>query len=370
MRNKKQTGKFKLKQVKKMNKNSNKNYFTESIPPNYYARFRFNLDELLDFLQHFSGKPFAEIPQVYQCLDDLGYWSLVRNSEIFEYTLDLEESLTYQFKVLSDTFDYRLDEVLVWGDLTKPESEKFLVKIEEKFIDDEQEIYRVEILHSQVTILVSRYELDYWNASGSSLPLDSLVEMVDWSKDKFWQMRLENFKSFMASQNFIFNFKAPETEIESQRKELCHQIKAFFSLEKGSMNQRGRGLGLLSCGSGEDHDSLLVLAFSLQALGQSFGIISRLWGKMEEFDYLPTYLKVSFAKLNDSLPLERSDSLLSDVGIRPIQRPMSEVLKKVLAKGPFGKWESEAYIKSKLPNVNKSDESQSDATEVKASTDK
>jgi len=342
----KKRAKTRLKSVKRILKRDliEKNP-SEIIPSSYFARFRFNLDELLNYLKESSGKLFIEIPQVYQCLDDLGYWSLVRASNNFIFTQELELSLVAQFNLLNKVFEYHLSDVLIWGDVSHNNSERFLVKVVEKVNDNEQELFRVEFLKSGATLLVSRYELDYWNASGSSLPVDTLLEVIDWSNDYFWHKRLNDFKLFMVQNNFKFNFLVSDSEILNQREELFSFIKSFYSLKEGNLYQRNRGIGLLSCGSGSEQENLLVLTFALQALGQPFGIVSRLWGKFSEFDFTPEFLKIKFGHISSVLTLNYMNRAIEDLELRPIQRPLSEVLKRVLAKGPFGKWESLIYIK-------------------------
>lgn len=345
----KKGSKTKLKSVRKpLKRNSLDKNAVELFHSNYFARFRFNLDELITYLKESSDKAFADIPQVYQCLDDLGYWSFVRESKVFTFTAELQASLVAQFDLLKESFEYKPSDLLLWGEITHDTPERFLVKIIEKVISDEPDLFRVEVLSSGATLLVSRYELDYWNGCGSSLPVDTLVEAIDWSNDKFWQKRLNDFKLFMINKNFKFNFLSSETELLTQRQELFDHIQSFYSLNEGDLFQRGRGIGLLSCGSGAEHEKLLILTFALQALAQPFGIVSRLWGKVIESNSTPQFLKISFGRLHslDSINFMNQQAV-TELDLRPIQRPLSEVLKKILAKGPFGKWESLISIRPK-----------------------
>lgn len=313
----------------------------------FFARFRFNLEELIAHLKEGSGKQFSEIPFVYQCLDDLGYWTLVRQSDVFEFTAELEHSLRQQFKVLSSTFDYSVGDTLLWGDLNRAQTQRYLIRVVEKVVEGEQELFRVELLSSGATILVSRFELDYWNSTGSSLPNDNLMEAIDWDSDNFWLKRLGDFKEKMATQQFQFNFSAEGSELAIQQAALLNEIKTFFTLTPGASSQRGRGLGYFACGQGEYEDSALVMAFALQALGQQFGIKARLWGFESEGKAKPSFLIVQTDKSGASFETWKELTLKHPL-YRPIQRPLSEVLRKVLANGPFGNEESLTMIRGSL----------------------
>lgn len=355
----KKVKKMKLKTIKKsIRKNiaadDNASHFIRS---SFFARFRFDLKELLTYLKESSGKLFVDIPQVYQCLDDLGHWSLVRQSNVFHFTNELESLLTAQFNLLNDTFDYKVSDTLICGDIVHNNTERFLVKIVEKVIDSEQDLFRVEVIDSGATFLVSRHELDYWNGAGSSLPVDKLVEVIDWSKDTFWHKRLNDFKSFMIAQNFKFNFLVSELEILQQQEMLLEKIQTFFSLNNGDLIQKGRGIGLLSCGSGSETDRLVVLALALQALGQPFGLIARLWGKSMGRDKTPAVLNVRLGRSQPHEAVLFMKQVIQELDLSPMQRSLSEVLKLVLAKGPFGKWESLVSIQSRT-NINDQEEEQ------------
>lgn len=340
--------KIKLKTIKNsVKKNSLEKNSSVLIRSSFFARFRFDLKELLTYLKESSGKLFVEIPQIYQCLDDLGYWSLVRESNVFHFTKELESLLTAQFSMLNDTFDYKASDILICGDIVRNNSERFLVKVIEKVIDDEQELFRVEVIDSGASLLVSRYELDYWNGSGSSLPVDKLVEAIDWSNDTFWQKRLNDFKLFMVAQNFNFNFLASAAEVQQQQEMLLDKIQTFFAMKDGDLFQKGRGIGLLSCGSGNEVDRLVVLTLALQALGQPFGLISRLWGKSVGRDKTPAILNVRFGRKQSISSALFMKQVIQELDLSPMQRSLSEVLKLVLAKGPFGKWESLVSIRTR-----------------------
>ncbi len=349
----KKSGHSKLKKAKKITrKKSLETEINHSIRASYFARFRFNLDELLSYLRDSSGKLYANIPLVYQCLDDLGYWGFVRASEIFHFTEELESSLKAQFNLLEKTFDYNISDVLLWGSLSQKDHEKFLVKITEKILDGDQELFRVEVLESGASFLATRFELDYWNAAGSSLPVDSLVEVIDWSKDQFWQKRLDDFKVWMVSNDFKFNFLTSDSDILLQQELLIQKIQDYFTLNNGDLFQKNRGIGLLSCGSGSEQDRMLVLTFAFQALAQSFGIAARLWGRTTRYEGIPVLINIQTSQKRSYSSIEFFKQISNEKILRPIQRPLSEVLMRVLAKGPFGQWESLSYVKIKESDNN------------------
>lgn len=350
----KKVKKMKLKTIKKsVRKDAADKNASHVIRSSFFARFRFDLNELLTYLKESSGKLFVDIPQVYQCLDDLGHWSLVRESSEFHFTNELESILTAQFNLLNDTFDYKSSDVLICGDIVRNSAERFLVKVIEKVVDDEQELFRVEVIDSGATFLVSRYELDYWNGAGSSLPVDKLIEVVDWAKDTFWHKRLNDFKSFIIALNFKFNFLASEIEIQQQQEFLLEKIQTFFTMNEGDLFQKGRGIGLLSCGSGSETDRLVVLTLALQALGQPFGLVSRLWGKSVGREKTPAVLNVRLGRKQSPASALFMKQVIQELDLSPMQRSLSEVLKLVLAKGPFGKWEALVSIRSRTTDQNK-----------------
>ncbi len=323
------------------------NYRPSIIWADFFARFRFNLEELMAYLKGVSGKLYSDAPFAYQCLDDLGYWTFIRQSDVFELTPELENSLRHQFDFLSSVFEYSIGDTLLWGDLNRPQTKRFLVSLVEKVVEGEQELFRVELISSGATILVSRFELDYWNAAGSSLPNDTLVETIDWDRDAFWLKRLSDFKEKMANKQFQFNFGTNASEIAKQQNALLHEVQAFFTLSPGSKSQSGRGLGYLACGQGDYEDTALVMAFAIQALGLQFGIRARLWGFEKEEKTKPSFLLIQTDK--SGLPIESwRDLTLNHPLYRPIQRPLSEVLRKVLANGPFGKEESLILVRGSL----------------------
>jgi hypothetical protein len=312
------------------------------IKPDYFARFRFGFDELKRFLRSVSGELYADLPFVFQCLDDLGHWSYVRQSERFEFSSELEQVLRDQFEFLSRSFDYTPGKTVLWGNIRQLGSPKFQVNIVEKLIEGEQELFRVEVVDSNATILVSRYELDFWNAPGSSLPLDQMVVSVDWNADAFWLKKLTNFKEAMAREGFAFNFAVDGMAMREQQEGLFSKLEKFFALTEGELIQNSRGLGYLSCGNGTSDQNALVMAFVLQALGQPFGINARLWGTTGYSGPSPVFLVKGF--LGCSNEGKHSEIFLAkNSGCRPIQRPMSEVLRMVVASvGPFGRPEADS----------------------------
>ena len=335
--------------------NKPKKLFNSIIRPDYFARFRFNIDGLIRYLKEVSGKSFMDAPFAFQCLDDLGYWTLIRESETFIFTLELERSLKNQFNLLSKIYDYEQGDVLIWSDIKKPISNRYQIQIVDKLTEGSQELYRIEILESKVTLLVSRFELDYWNAAGSSLPTDSLCEDIDWNQDYFWLKLLTNFKEQMSEDKFFFDFNQNEEMIVYQQKLLLEKVQKFFTLRVGELEQRHRGLGFLACGEGNQKDNALVMAFAIQALGQCFGIRARLWGQRHDHLLVPKFLLIRDCKSKVRLS-EEIFSVLSDHSNIPIQRPISEVLRRVIATSTmFGK---EELIPEKLETMDINDNSE------------
>lgn len=332
------------------------------IKADYFARFRYNLDELLTFLKQSSGKPFTEVPFVYQCLDDLGHWSFVRQSDTFNYTEKLEKTLIQQFEFLKKSFDYAPGDILIWGDLNHRESEKFPVQVKELVAQGDQDLFRVEVLGTMATMLVSRFELDYWNAAGSTLPLDAIEEVVDWSRDFFWAKKLGDFKAKFASDGFQFNFDADEPTTRRQQDFLLKEIREFFSLPEGTFIQKDRGIGFLACGQGSAADNLSVQTLALQALAQSFGIRARLWGEREFLKENPQFILIYHSKRSTTWG-QSQQGLFQIPQLRPIQKPLSEVLRRLLAKGPFGKPESLTSIRGSIEQAQGKSEKVADAAD-------
>ena len=318
------------------------------IRPDYFARFRFDLEELLSFLKERSGLPFTDVPMVYRCLDDLGYWSLVRQSTHFQYTAELESSLRAQYELLSIAFSYNPGQILLWGDLNNPSGQRYEVQLVERVAEGDLDLFRIQVLASGATILVSRFELDFWNASGSSLPEDSLGEVINWDRDFFWLKRLRDFKELMVSKKFNFDFMAVGESLRQQQEQILQEIEGYFNLPSGPLEQKNRGLGFLACGQGGSKDSALVVSMALQALAQSFGIKARLWST-EDNNSKDYQVKVSMMGSAPTCPTNNDERFLNEPQFRPIQRPLSEVLSRVLAKGPFGKAESSSVIRGALP---------------------
>ncbi len=315
--------------------------------PDYFLRFRYNIDGLIELLKKSSGLEYASHPHLFQILDDLGHWALVRESSHFNFTSEIENTIRAQFKVLKKAFrNYNVSDILIWGDISNPNSSKQLVKILEIDIDSEAELFRVETLDTKASFLTSRYELDFWNATGGTLPVDHLIEVIDWDRDPFWLQKLDAFKNAMVVKKFSFNFVADEVSLVEQRLNLVNEIRSFFQLQLGELVQSGRSLGLLACGNGSSETSALVEALAIQALGQVFGIKSRLWGITTNFKIVPSFLVVDINEHETNTPSHLSKyPQISESGYRPIQRPLSEVLRRVLAAdgGPFGRPESSTF---------------------------
>lgn len=337
---------------------------TLSFRPDYFARYRFNIDELCGYLSKSSGQLYSSIPFLFQYLDDMGHWSLVRQSEIFKFTSSLEEKLRLQFKMLERVFSYNDTDILLWADIRSKGMSRQLVKIEEQINKHGEDLYRVQALNSGATFLVSRDELDYWNASGSTLPVDHLIEVIDWNRDLFWLKKLNDFKIKMVEKNFNFTFSNSEEGLIHQRQQVVDEIKSFFNLSEGELNQSKRGLGILSCGNGSAEQSQFIFAMALQALGQVFGISSRLWGKVDDkFEVNPSFLLYSTSENKNISEQSLIQKILLDQSYKPIQRTQNEVMRRVMAKGPFGHYESLGLLRT---NSEYSDEKETkEVTSVK-----
>lgn len=317
--------------------------------PDYFSRFRYNIDGLIELLKKSSGLEYASHPHLFQILDDLGHWTLVRESSHFNFTSEVENTIRAQFKMLKNTFkNYKVSDILIWGDLSNLNSSKHLVKILEVNIEAESELFRVETLDTKASFLASRYELDFWNGTGGTLPVDHLIEVIDWDRDPFWLQKLDAFKNAMVVKKFHFNFSADNEALVEQRMNLVNEIRSFFQLQLGELVQSGRSIGLLACGNGPVETSALVEALAVQALGQVFGIKSRLWGLTTNFKIEPSFLVVDISELEANSPFHLNQyPQIREFGYRPIQRPLSEVLRRVVAAedGPFGRPESSTFKK-------------------------
>jgi hypothetical protein len=159
--------------------------------------------------------------------------------------------------------------------------------------------------------------------------------------------RVSDFKDKMASQQFQFDFSGEASDIAKQQNALLNEIKIFFALSPGLKSQSGRGLGYLACGQGDYEETALVMAFAIQALGQQFGIRARLWGFEKEEKTKPSFLLIQTDKSGVAIESWKELTLNHPL-YRPIQRPLSEVLRKVLANGPFGKEESLILVRGSL----------------------
>lgn len=311
-----------------------------SIRPNYFARFRFDLTGLLTFLKSASGQKWSEVPLAYQCLDDLGHWTFVRASEVFEYTAELEEQLKNQFHLLQSIFTYELGDQIYWAPTCTPGSVRQRAMVVEKFEMDHEEFFRIQIENTEATVLVSLDALNFWNGAGSSMPIDELRESIDWDHDRFFLKHLANFKESMAKDDFSFDFSLSGKELLEAQTKLWEKLTTFFKISQGDLRQAGRGVGFLACGQGNSDDQALIEAFVFQALGQSFGIKARLWQLPDQ----KLNLHVSLGKQSQNL-LGEGNFILDEPEAFPLQRPLAEVLRRVIAFGPFGRWESPNWIK-------------------------
>lgn len=309
---------------------------------NYFARYRFQLEELISYLKSASGFLYSEVPLAYQCLDDLGYWTLVRTDKKFVFTEQLESSLRHQFAHLQELSNYQVGELLIWAPLQNREGARQIVKVVEKVSEGEKTVYRIQIQGSEATLLVSHDELNYWNAAGSSMPIDELNETIDWDKDVFWLKRLNDFKEMMAHENFEFNFSLKGEEMEEQKFKLIQQIIQFFHLSEGSLVQRHRGLGFLACGQGDSNDNALVMSFVIQALGAMFGLQGRLWQRLGATGDREFQLRILSGK--QSQEMLTSSFVMKDQTYQPYQRTINEVLRRLIAAGPFGQAESQNWV--------------------------
>lgn len=308
--------------------------------PDYFARFRYNEIGLIRLLKSSHGLSYVDHPHLFQILDDLGHWTLVRNSATFNFSEELELTLRNQFKMLENSYKpYKVSDVLIWGDISLRSEARYLVRILEVISASDNELYRVEAIDTSATFLVSRFELDFWNAPGSTLPVDHLSEVIDWSRDQFWLKKLNDFKIKMASIHFSFDFGVKNETLVKQRENLVNEVMEYFSLMEGNLTQMGRGLGILACGQGTREVSSLIQAMAIQALGQVFGISGRLWGQVENFELKPSFILLDCNSENKNLlNLVSAKPQVINPIYRPIQRPLGEVLRRVVAKesGPFG----------------------------------
>lgn len=244
-----------------------------SMRSDYFARFRYSVEEILIILQSESVRSLQVNSQSREILDDLGYWSLVRAEDgNFIYNTELEEQIVAQCKYIERALNYAINDT-VW---VKGVDDTFVQAsiIEHVNIEDSDFYSLKEISNEQKEFLIfSKYELDQFNQVGCFLPQDTFEsELIDWDKDLIWMKRLEDFKIKMTQKNFHIDFRKPNEEISTKISELKSDILEFFKIKIGNARQLGRGLGLRSCGEGTELDQFLIYLSAFQAFGHVFGV--------------------------------------------------------------------------------------------------
>lgn len=274
----------------------------------YFARFKYTLAEALDVLKNADGKPMADAIEARNLLDDMGYWSLVRNQSVLKLTPELKNKIEAHYSYLQKAYSYEAGD-LVWVKAENAQEKAYGVgdvnhraQIKKHMRIDGTDYYEVEVYVdganqmskrqgtfydgrkgdivyyspnyqlTKVTKVINKVEMDALNSPASSLPVDNVGEVLDWAKDQVWRDKLEAFKSKMASKNFEIDFTQPPQEIEKKQQELMLELFRHFKMNRNAPSNNGRGIGLRSCGGGVCFDQALVLTFGIQALGQTLGI--------------------------------------------------------------------------------------------------
>jgi hypothetical protein len=285
-----------------------------SMRSDYFARFRYSPEETLIILETEAVRSLQINSQTREILDDLGYWSLIRNQESgFIQDSGFKEQITAQCEYLHKALSYNVGDI-VW--VKKHDNVFVQARIIEEANVEDSDFYAVEMYSGDIKEfqIYSKYELDQVNQAGCFLPQDTYeTEVIDWDKDLIWKKRLEDFKVKMAEKKFHVDFKKSSEEIETKISELTEEILEFFKINIGESRQLGRGLGLRSCGQGNKMDQYLIYICAFQALGHVFGI--RLAATQLAKDF--------FSELNNNK--------LSLASFRSI----AEVADKLVARGPL-----------------------------------
>lgn len=244
-----------------------------SMRSDYFARFRYSLEEILIILQSESVRSLQINSQSREILDDLGYWSLVRSEDgNFIFGTDLEEQLVAQCKYLERVLSYTVKDT-VW--VQKSDGAYLQGQIIDHVNTEDSDFYVVEFGRDEnkEVQIYAKYELDQINQVGCFLPQDTFdSELIDWDRDLIWKKRLEDFKLKMVAKKFHIDFRESADEISAKTAELTTDILVFFKIEIGDARQVGRGLGLRSCAQGTILDQYLIYLSAFQAFGHVFGI--------------------------------------------------------------------------------------------------
>jgi len=276
----------------------------------YFARFKYSIDEALKLLKQAEGKPLQQSEAAWQLLDDLGYWKITRGSAAspFQVSRELEKQLTAQFKYLERAFRYDAGDVVWIPAKTKDEMPYGIAKVNHRarilksITENDTEFFLVETLvdgpsqmetrqgtlydgkkgtisyykdtyqHRVERQVLTRAELDRLNSPTTSKPIDQLGEKIDWSKDEIWRAKLASFKDQMAKKNFEIDWTASPEQIEKKQKSLMKSIFSFFKMNRNAASKSGQGLGLRCSGGGVCFDQALVLTFAVQGVGAPSGL--------------------------------------------------------------------------------------------------
>ncbi len=276
----------------------------------YFARFKYTVDEALALLKQAEGKPLKETEAAWQLLDDMGYWKTTRGSTAgpFKLSGQLEKQLQAQFKYLERAFRYDAGDVVWVPAQAKDEMPYGVAKVNHRarivksITENDTEFFVVETLddgpsqmenrqgtlydgkkgtinyykdtyqHRTVQRVFTRAELDRLNSPTTSKPVDQLGEKLDWSKDEIWRAKLASFKDQMARKNFEIDWTASPEQIEARQKTLMKSIFGFFKMNRNAASKSGQGIGLRCSGGGVCFDQALVLTFAVQGVGTPSGL--------------------------------------------------------------------------------------------------
>lgn len=279
-------------------------------PRDYFARFKYESSEAIELLKNADGKLLADSPEALTLLEDMGYWKETRKAGVFNFSTELKEKITAHYNYLNRAFKYEAGDI-VWvaaqgnTELTYGvgrvnhraqiveharvnETDMYLVDV---YVDGPTKMSKQmgtlydgrqgEIIYyskdynlEKIRRLMTKTELDTLNSPGSSLPVDSQGEKLDWAGDKIWNDKLEAFKDKMAAADFEIDFREIPSQIQAKQQELMLQIFKHFKMNRNSPSQNGRGIGPRSCGGGVCFDQALVLNYAIQGVGQTLGIKS------------------------------------------------------------------------------------------------
>lgn len=278
------------------------------VKADYFARFKYDLPGALELLQKADGRALVDVPEARNLLDDMGYWKTVRTAGTFHLTPELKKRVEAQYDYLGKAYSYEKGD-LVWVKADSTEEKTYGIgqvnhraQIADLTVVDGTTFYAVDVyvdgagqmMKKQATLydgrqgeiiyygknyhltkvrkILTKTELDSLNSPASSLPKDNAGEILDWANDQVWQDKLEAFKTKMVQADLEVDFTQPKSVIEKKQQELMLQIFRHFKMNRNAPSNSGRGIGLRSCGGGVCYDQALVLAYGIQAVGQTSGI--------------------------------------------------------------------------------------------------